>query len=141
MRHKLLFLAIIYFPGTVIHEMAHFLTAKILRVPTGRVSLFPRFTEHGLQLGSVEIGRTDIFRRFLVGVAPLIVGILLLLVTFYLTANYTLPWWGYLLSGYCIVTVANTMNLSKSDLRGSKYVLLFIVVLLALYWVFTKGYI
>jgi hypothetical protein len=67
--------SIIFLPGVFLHEVSHFLAARLLRVPTGRFSIFPRPLPGGkLQLGYVETYKTDIFRDALIGVAPLIAG-------------------------------------------------------------------
>src|SRR6185436_9546827 len=67
--------SIIFLPGVFLHEFSHFIMAKILRVPTGRFSIFPQSLPDGrLQLGYVETGRADIVRDSLIGAAPLIVG-------------------------------------------------------------------
>src|SRR5215208_3069454 len=67
----------IFLPGVFIHELSHFLMAKILRVPTGRFSIFPQSLPDGrLQLGYVETSKSDIVRDSLIGAAPLIVGTL-----------------------------------------------------------------
>lgn len=69
--------SLIFLPGVFLHELSHFVMAKILRVPTGRFSLFPQSLPDGrLQLGYVETGRSDIVRDSLIGAAPLIVGTL-----------------------------------------------------------------
>lgn len=69
--------SLIFLPGVFLHELSHFVMAKILRVPTGRFSIFPRSLPDGrLQLGYVETGRADIVRDSLIGAAPLIVGTL-----------------------------------------------------------------
>jgi hypothetical protein len=69
--------SIIFLPGVFLHELSHFVMAKILRVPTGRFSIFPQSLPDGrLQLGYVETGRADIVRDSLIGAAPLIVGTL-----------------------------------------------------------------
>lgn len=69
--------SLIFLPGVFLHELSHFVMAKILRVPTGRLSLFPQSLPDGrLQLGYVETGRSDIVRDSLIGAAPLIVGTL-----------------------------------------------------------------
>lgn len=65
----------IFLPGVFLHELSHFLMAKILRVPTGRFSIFPQPLPDGrLQLGYVETARADIVRDSLIGAAPLIIG-------------------------------------------------------------------
>ena len=67
--------SLIFLPGVFLHELSHFLMAKILRVPTGRFSIFPHPLPDGrLQLGYVETARADIVRDSLIGAAPLITG-------------------------------------------------------------------
>lgn len=69
--------SLIFLPGVFLHELSHFLMAKILRVPTGGFSLFPQPLPDGrLQLGYVETGRADVIRDSLIGAAPLIAGTL-----------------------------------------------------------------
>src|SRR3990172_8958697 len=70
--------SLIFLPGVFLHELSHYLMAKILRVPTGRFSILPQPLPDGrLQLGYVETARADIIRDSLIGAAPLIVGTLL----------------------------------------------------------------
>lgn len=67
--------ALLFFPGVLLHELSHYLTARLLLVRTGRFSLAPRATADGrLQLGYVETARTDLLRDALIGAAPLIAG-------------------------------------------------------------------
>ena len=67
----------IFLPGVFLHELSHFVMAKILRVPTGRFSIFPQPLPDGrLQLGYVETAQADIVRDSLIGAAPLIIGTL-----------------------------------------------------------------
>jgi hypothetical protein len=69
--------SIIFFPGVFLHELSHFLMAKILFIRTGKFSIFPQPLPDGrLQLGYVETARSDVVRDSLVGAAPLIVGTL-----------------------------------------------------------------
>src|SRR5512136_2721222 len=47
--------AIIFFPGVFLHELSHFLVAKLLGVRTGKFSLIPQAQANGkLRLGYVE---------------------------------------------------------------------------------------
>ncbi len=65
----------LFFPGVFLHELSHFIMAKILRVRTGKISLIPRTLPNGrLQMGYVETASTDIIRDSLIGLAPLIAG-------------------------------------------------------------------
>ena len=67
--------SLIFFPGVLLHEISHWVAAKLLGVRTGRISLFPRPTGKGrLQMGYVETAETDWLRDALIGAAPLISG-------------------------------------------------------------------
>ena len=67
--------SILFLPGVAMHELSHYLMAKLLRVRTGRFSLFPKALPNGrLQMGYVETEQTDVFRDSLIGLAPLIAG-------------------------------------------------------------------
>ncbi len=67
--------ALVFFPGILLHELSHFLMAKLLGVKTGVISLLPRPTNSGkLQMGYVEMERGSLTKDMLVGAAPLISG-------------------------------------------------------------------
>jgi hypothetical protein len=69
--------SILFLPGVFLHELSHFVVAKILGVRTGKFSIFPQSLPDGrLQLGYVETARSDVLRDSLIGAAPLIVGTL-----------------------------------------------------------------
>lgn len=71
--------ALIFLPGVFLHELSHFLMAKILGVRTGKFSLIPSPMPDGrLQMGYVETERTDLVRDSLVGAAPILFGTLFL---------------------------------------------------------------
>lgn len=71
----LVLFSVIFMPGVLIHELSHFLTARLLGVRTGRFSLIPqRMADGRLQLGYVETAATDFLRDSLIGVAPLLIG-------------------------------------------------------------------
>lgn len=73
--------SLIFLPGVFLHELSHFVMAKILRVPTGGFSIMPQPLPDGrLQLGYVETSRSDIVRDSLIGAAPLITGTLVVAV-------------------------------------------------------------
>ena len=64
-------IAILFIPGTIVHEFAHFLTATILQLKVKEVSIIPTIQDKTLKLGHVIYGREDVFRGTIVGVAPL----------------------------------------------------------------------
>ena len=70
--------AVVLFPGVVLHEASHWLSATLLGVRTGGVSLLPRRQPDGsLQLGYVEYYKgpnVGPIRESLIGAAPLVAG-------------------------------------------------------------------
>ncbi len=118
-------LTTILLPGTVIHEFAHLLTAEILRVPTGKLSFEPEQQGDSIRAGSVTIARTDPFRRYLIGFAPIIWGLATLAILIYLSFTYIPPvvelklrlvlWWG---AAYLLFAVSNSMFSSRKDMEG-----------------------
>lgn len=115
-------LALLFLPGVVIHELAHFLTASLLFVPVGEIEFFPQVTDGGVKLGSVSIAKTDPFRRAIIGVAPVLVGISLLLFGMRYFLQFTKTSTSILLPGvillYLLFEISNTMFSSKKDIEG-----------------------
>lgn len=114
-------LAFLFLPGTIIHELSHFLMAALLFVPVGQVDLWPKVEGEYVKLGSVQIAETDIFRRFLVGAAPFLFGIALLLATLFYAVNQNLlgNQWFVALMVYMAFQIGNTMFSSKKDMEGA----------------------
>lgn len=71
--------SIVLLPGVALHEASHALMAVVLGVKVRKFSLFPRKQNGGIQLGMVEINNTDAWRSSLIGAAPMLVGILALM--------------------------------------------------------------
>ncbi len=70
---------LVVFPGVVVHEAAHLLAAFVLRVRILRADLF-RFRRAGdSRQGEVIVERVDPLRMSLIGAAPLLLGIPLVL--------------------------------------------------------------
>jgi hypothetical protein len=75
-----LIFGLLFFPGVVIHEGSHWITAKLLGVQTHRFSLMPTWTDEGtLRFGYVEMTKPDHLRAALVGLAPLVLGTVVVL--------------------------------------------------------------
>ncbi len=63
-------------PGILLHEMSHYVAARLLLVRTGGINLgIGRAGRKHISLGSVTIERSDPVRTSLIGVAPFLVGI------------------------------------------------------------------
>lgn len=112
-------LALIFLPGTMIHELAHLLFSGIMLVPVGELSVIPVIEEKGVRLGSVQIGKTDPFRRTLIGVAPVFLGMILIFSILFMVKIGVSPWWQILLALYFIFQIGNTMFSSRKDIEGS----------------------
>ncbi|OGG35695.1 hypothetical protein A2363_04220 [Candidatus Gottesmanbacteria bacterium RIFOXYB1_FULL_47_11] len=119
-------LTLLMFPGTVIHELAHLFTAEILGVRTGKLTLVPEAIAQDpstmlgteIRTGSVMIGHSDPFRRYLIGLAPMLVGLIALT-----ALAYFIDWsqwfsWLNLLLVYLLFAVSNAMFSSSEDLKG-----------------------
>ena len=72
----LLFLLLL--PGIVIHEAAHWVTASLLGLKPSKFRVWPKKQRQHIGLGSVNVRSGQVWQDSLVGMAPLIVGSLLL---------------------------------------------------------------
>lgn len=126
-------LAILFLPGTIIHEAAHYLMAKLTLVPVGNMYIIPQLQGNDVILGSVSHARIDPIRRFLIGAAPFLFGTIIILSTLFATVQYDLLNNNLILIlvGYIVFEVGNTMFSSKKDMEGSLELFLIIIVLLA----------
>lgn len=137
-RVTIILMAIIFLPGTIIHEFAHAIMAKLLFVYVGHMELMPQLHDESLKLGSVEVGKTDIVRNFLIGIAPFIVGTgLLLLVLYY---SFTNNIFGFNLLTFVVLfftfVISNTMYSSRKDMEGAvEFFLLVVVPIIFLYFI------
>ncbi len=132
------FLSFIFLPGTLIHEVSHWIIATILRVPTGELSIFPKVKDNGeVQAGKLEIAQTDPFRHALVGLAPMIVGTILI----YTIGKIFFPDLSLILNSkflilnslgfYLLFVITSSMFSSKKDLETM--VIAFPVTLLVIF--------
>ncbi len=115
-------LSILFLPGTIVHELSHLLVAGLMMVPVGEINLVPEVDGQIVKLGSVQIGQTDPFRRILIGVAPLILGLSVLIGLIYFNKDSLLhfsPLWLSILIIYLLFQITNTMFSSKKDLEGA----------------------
>lgn len=64
----------LFLPGILIHELSHYLVALLLRADPGKFSLWPKSKRGRVVLGSVEIRKSHPIVHSVIGVAPLVVG-------------------------------------------------------------------
>lgn len=112
------FVSIILYPGTVIHELSHLFTAEILGVRTGKLILTPKVTDNkSIQSGSVAISQTNPFKRALIGMSPLLSGLLGTITLSYFL-SLPLSWYSYVFLFYLLFAIVNTLFPSPTDLKG-----------------------
>ena len=152
---------IIYFvivlPGVIIHELSHWLMAKLLGVRVSLPAIGPvrRGRSKRVSLGSVRVGKVDPVRASLIGMAPLLGGSAVIL----LIGNLVLrvgdladavagqgvggalgqmaqvgDFWLWL---YLIFAVSNAMLPSESDMAAVRPVLIFLGIVAAAVLVFS----
>lgn len=142
-------------PGIVLHELSHALSATLMRVRVGRISIRPKRAGQRIQLGFVPIEKTDALRASLIGLAPLLAGSAVILWIGYrifglgqvggALANGD---WENLIRGlpqalqapdawiwaYLIFAVSNTMLPSRADRQAWGSMILFLLLVGALIW-------
>ncbi|NMC35880.1 hypothetical protein GYA49_02430 [Candidatus Beckwithbacteria bacterium] len=132
------FSAVFLLPGTVIHELSHYLVAEILQVRTGNINLYPAKNEEGkLRLGSVAIAQTDPFRKILIGTAPLWTGLGIIAALIYIIVDKIPPLFFLILIFTAIFLIASTMFSSKKDLTDM-FVPTFLLFIIWLFLYLTK---
>ena len=112
--------SIVFFPGTVVHELAHLFTAEILGVHTGKLTLIPESLEGTeIKAGGVMIAETDPLRRTLIGLAPVYVGIAVLAaLSYFISQNITVINVITIIVFYGMFSVSNSMFSSQEDMKG-----------------------
>ena len=165
-RVGLFFYILLFFPGTVIHELSHLSFAKLLGLKTAGIHLWTEKIDYDEPLGFVEVESGKPFRLTFVGIAPLIVGLIVLIATIYylsifgsavsvdfiagrltdpalylrllrnLLQNSFNPI-GLLLL-YIAVSVSNHMYPSKADLRHWPYQILIVLVFGLVFYLLSK---
>lgn len=129
-------IALLFFPGTLLHELAHALMAGLLGVPVGEIEFMPKIQGEHVKLGSVQIGQTDPIRRFFIGAAPFIIGTLILVgILFYTVQNHFFGnYFLIILVGYLVFEIGNTMFSSRKDMEGALELFGTIIVLLIVFY-------
>lgn len=128
-------LSFLFLPGVIVHELSHLIMAVILFVPTGEIEFKPQMKgEKAIKMGSVAIGKTDPFRRALIGVAPILAGVSILAgALFYFTSSTS---FSVIILLYVLFQITNTMFSSGKDVEGIvEFLLVMIILLVALYFV------
>lgn len=132
------FYSLLVLPGTIIHELSHWLVAEILQVRTGEIVILPELSGSGREerLGSVATAKSDPFRGFLIGIAPFVTGLSILFVLGQLLFSAwenSVIWWQLGLIIYGIMVVGNSMMISRADRRTWPFILILLIFLIFLF--------
>lgn len=132
--------SVIFLPGTIIHEMSHLFAAAVTGTKIGRVEIFPELPRGGIgvddrlprprpevgarndkntfHLGYVQTQELGLIRGFLVGTAPLFIGLgLLVWISSALEFSDFRFQISDLLKLYLFFTVANSLFPSWVDIK------------------------
>jgi hypothetical protein len=143
---------VILLPGVVVHELSHWLTAKLLGVKVRGLSIGPvrKGRSSRVSLGSIRVGDVDPLRASIIGMAPLVGGLAIVLLIGFLVLGVddlvdAVAYQGVeaILEGvgviirvpdfwlwmYLIFSVSNAMLPSESDRASVRPVLIFLAVL------------
>lgn len=151
---------VVVLPGVVLHELSHWLMAKLLgvRVSWPKIGPVRKGRSNRVSLGSVRVGKVDPFRASMIGVAPLLSGSAVILLIGYLVLGVgdladaagqsgleglldglellvRVPdLWLWL---YLIFAISNAMLPSESDMDTVRPVLIFLGIVTAVVVVVT----
>lgn len=139
---------VLFLPGTLLHELSHWLTAKLLLVRTSSFSVWPKQKKRGqLQMGAVQVDEVDPFRHAIIGLAPLIFGTIAVLIIgqgqlelnrvgqALVTGNLEAMWQAVLRTltvpdvwiwFYLVFAISNAMLPSASDRESWRMVLIYL---------------
>jgi len=135
-------------PGTIVHELSHWLAATLLGVKTAGLSLRPQTPRRGqVQFGALKAAATDPARESLIGIAPLFIGSLIILavarhmLAINLVNVFEHPFEILRRMGraqdaglkiYLILAIGNAMIPSSADLRSWRTVGIGLIILLVI---------
>jgi hypothetical protein len=136
--------SIIFLPGTIVHEISHFLVAALTGARTGKIEIFPEYLEDAdeksthVALGSVQTQKLSPLRGFLVGIAPFISGMALLiwLASLLQTSFAVRDIWLLVLEVYLFFTIANSFFPSWPDIKQAIPFVIISLVVALLAWYF-----
>jgi hypothetical protein len=108
--------ALLVWPGTVLHEFAHWLMAMLLGGKPTSLSVVPGRSERGWRLGAVGIGRVRWFNAVPIGFAPLLLAPLAAFALVY-AARIDDAHWAHWAALYIAVSAAASCLPSLADCR------------------------
>jgi len=137
-------MSFIFSPGIIIHELSHLFAAAILFVPVGDMEFTPKKSGNGVRLGSIKIAKTDPIRRSMIGFAPVLMGLAIIIGIVYLFGSNVLFFQNqnpYIFIAvifvliYLLFAISNTMFSSKADMEGTAEILIVVFMILGVIYI------
>ena len=132
-------IAVLSLPGTIAHELTHFIVGALLLAKPHGFSVWPKAVPRGWRLGSVSFGNIGLLNGAFVAFAPL----LLLPIAWLCLVHVLLPLWNdgrwgwWLLAGYLTATALFAALPSFQDIRlGGRSLALYGVIGALAWWVY-----
>lgn len=119
-------ISLIFLPGTILHEMSHFLMATILMLRVADITIIPTWEGNYIKLGRVLYEKKDVVRGFLVGIAPVFGGLFFLWAFSYFKLFPQQNIFLNILLVYLIFSVSTSMFSSKQDMIDAIFMLPFL---------------
>lgn len=126
--------AFLFLPGTLVHEAAHYIAAKLLFLKVIGFSLVPQWKHNNMRLGSVTYIRRDPFRGILVGIAPVLIGVIILerLISLIPFPTHLDGYTAFYV--FSIFLISATMFSSKQDLVDLLRILPYAIIVIVLFY-------
>lgn len=134
-------LAALALPGTLAHELAHFIVGLMLRAKPSGFSLWPKRSAKGWRLGAVTFRRVGVLNGAFIALAPLLLFPLgwLCLMHLSVPAWAAAHWLRWLLAGYLTATLLYACVPSVTDIKLGGMSLLVYLIVLVLLWLALPG--
>ena len=134
--------ALLSLPGTIAHELTHFIVGFLLHAKPHGFSIWPRPHGNSWTLGSVSFRNIGLFNGAFVALAPLLLlPIAWLCLTHVLAPLWTEGQWGWwLLAGYLAATALFVALPSFQDIKvGGPSLLLYATLSAVLWWAYAHA--
>ena len=135
-------IALLSLPGTIAHELAHFIVGFLLHAQPHGLSIWPRARGRAWTLGSVSFRNIGLLNGAFVALAPL----LLLPIAWLCLIHVLVPLWiegqwgWWLLAGYLAATALFAALPSFQDIKlGGPSILLYAALGVPLWWAYAHG--
>ncbi len=131
-------ISLLFFPGTLIHELAHALMARLLLLEVVSIRLIPQWKQRSITLGTVTYIKRGRLSSVIVGIAPIFGGIaaLCLIASLHMFPASDIKI--TVLLAYLIVAISSTMFASKQDLVDAVHAIPAILFLLVVLYVVNR---